>query len=607
MKRLNKLASVFCVAAMALTAMTGCEGSDMFSVNSPDWLSEKIDSIEKANQSTEEVLVGMNEDVYTVGNTDFSSGFWTSFSKYYVVQDNQKWNAVFNLNINPSATNTYNNFVLIITNDVDRGGTGYTEYGAIRFDNQPSGNSEWGDHIDRKYVQSNLTFETDKDKGVEKLGGKVTLTVDRSRVDTFMVKITNGTVTKTYIQPSKIANLNADESNTNIRCFLVPDGSFIDFQQSNIEPIGGYTSAQDKAPVSMVLNNVPAEVDENTPLEKAMENVSATVTFEEGITKVIPAKELYFSAINDMNVSGTKNLIVIYNKTFKGENASTPIVAQKTFEVVPAIKALHIVSAPTRLTYKYYEAAGITNPASAVFPVDTKGLTVQATYLNGVTRDITLDKLVISAVPMKAGKQAVTVIAKNGVKTTFDVTVEKHAATFVTPSPAILGAEDCTTGWWGAHLDADVKVPAGETRAFSFTNLGGAANWNNYVVVLRNAALAEYVVVRSDNFGWTGDNSGPYGWKNCTAGSTGAADWATWLAGMNGAKVVVYVTNNNNGTADVLAITTGTDGKVNTQYYYGIDGVDANDLFVDFTVDSSCLKFDTAASARKHYTRAHRR
>ncbi len=603
MKRLNKLAAVFCVAAMALTAMTGCEGSDMFSVNSPDWLSEKIDSIEKANQSTEEVLVGMNEDVYTVGNTDFSSAFFTSFSKYYQVDDNQKWNAVFNLNINPSATNTYKNFALYITNDVDRGGTGYAEYGVIRFDNQPSGNSEWGDHIDRKYVQSNLTFETDKDKGVDKLGGKVTLTVDRSRVDTFLVKITNGTVTKTYTQPYKIGNLNADASNSKIRCFLVPEGSFIDFQQSNVEPIGGYTSAQDKAPVSMVLNNVPAEVDENTPLEKAMENVSATVTFEEGITKVIPAKELYFSAINDMNVSGTKNLIVIYNKTFKGENASTPIVAQKTFEVVPAIKALHIVSAPTRLTYKYYEAAGITNPASAVFPVDTKGLTVQATYLNGVTRDITLDKLVISAVPMKAGKQAVTVTAKNGVKTTFDVTVEKHAATFVTPSPAILGAEDCTTGWWGAHLDADVKVPAGETRAFSFTNLGGAANWNNYVVVLRNAALAEYVVVRSDNFGWTGDNSGPYGWKNCTAGSTGAADWATWLAGMNGAKVVVYVTNNNNGTADVLAITTGTDGKVNTQYYYGIDGVDANDLFVDFTVDSSCLKFDTAASARKYSAR----
>lgn len=601
MKRLNKLASVFCVAAMALTAMTGCEGSDMFSVNSPDWLSEKIDSIEKANQSTEEVLVGMNEDVYTVGNTDFSSGFWTSFSKYYVVQDNQKWNAVFNLNINPSATNTYKNFALYITNDVDRGGTGYAEYGVIRFDNQPSGNSEWGDHIDRKYVQSNLTFETDKDKGVDKLGGKVTLTVDRSRVDTFMVKITNGTVTKTYIQPSKIANLNADESNTNIRCFLVPEGSYIDFMQSNVEPIGGYTSAQDKAPVSMVLNNVPAEVDENTPLEKAMENVSATVTFEEGITKVIPAKELYFSAINDMNVSGTKNLIVIYNKTFKGENASTPIVAQKTFEVVPAITALHIVNAP-QLVYKYYEAAGITNPANAEFATNTAGLKVQATYLDGKTRDITLDKLTISNVPMKAGKQEVTVTAKNGVKTTFHVNVEKGNATFVTPSPAILGAEDCSVAWWGAHLDEDVKVPAGETRAFSFTNLSnGVGNWNNFVVVLRNTAKVEYAVVRADNYGWGN------GYAACTFGCTGGVDWKTWLSGMNGAKVNVYVTNNNNGTADVVAIMQGTDGKVNTQYYYGINTVDANDFYVDFTVDCSCLKFDSAASARKHYTRAHRR
>lgn len=601
MKRLNKLASVFCVAAMALTAMTGCEGSDMFSVNSPDWLSEKIDSIEKANQSTEEVLVGMNEDVYTVGNTDFSSGFWTSFSKYYVVQDNQKWNAVFNLNINPSATNTYKNFALVITNDVDRGGTGYTEYGAIRFDNQPSGNSEWGDHIDRSCVQSNLTFENDKDKGVDKLGGKVTLTVDRSRVDTFMVKITNGTVTKTYIQPSKIANLNADESNTNIRCFLVPEGSYIDFMQSNVEPIGGYTSAQDKAPVSMVLNNVPAEVDENTPLEKAMENVSATVTFEEGITKVIPAKELYFSAINDMNVSGTKNLIVIYNKTFKGENASTPIVAQKTFEVVPAITALHIVNAP-QLVYKYYEAAGITNPANAEFATNTAGLKVQATYLDGKTRDITLDKLTISNVPMKAGKQEVTVTAKNGVKTTFHVNVEKGNATFVTPSPAILGAEDCSVAWWGAHLDEDVKVPAGETRAFSFTNLSnGVGNWNNFVVVLRNTAKVEYAVVRADNYGWGN------GYAACTFGCTGGVDWKTWLSGMNGAKVNVYVTNNNNGTADVVAIMQGTDGKVNTQYYYGINTVDANDFYVDFTVDCSCLKFDSAASARKHYTRAHRR
>ena len=598
MKHLNKLASVFCVAAMGLTALTGCEGSDMFSVNSPDWLSEKIDSIEKSKGSTEEVLVGMNEDVYTVGNTDFSSGFWSSFSKYYVVQDNQKWNAVFNLNINPSATNTYKNFALIITNDVDRGGTGYTEYGAIRFDNQPSGNSEWGDHIDRSCVQSNLTFETDKDKGVDKLGGKVTLTVDRSRVDTFMVKITNGTVTKTYIQPSKIANLNADESNTNIRCFLVPEGSFIDFQQSNIEPIGGYTSAQDKAPVSMVLNNVPAEVDKGTTLEEAMQNVSATVTFEEGVTKVIPASELLFSAINDMDEVGEKTLIAIYNKTFKGENAATPIVANAKFNVVAGIKTITVTQAPTRTNYYYYNSAAV-DGVNHTLAFDPTGMVVYATYVEGEPGVIDNSKLTFSRIPATAGKHEVTITTENGRTATVEVNVAESAVKAVTPTPVSLGAEDCSTAWW-TEFTKDMKIPAGETFEFNFTNYSsGAGNWNNYVLILRKADLAEYAVVRADNYGW-GD-----GYAACTPIGT-QGDWATWLATMNGAKVKMFVTNCNNGTADVQAIVTGTDGSVTTQSYLGINTIDPSDLNVAFTVDSSHLKFN-AASARKHYSRAHRR
>lgn len=598
MKHLNKLASVFCMAAMGLTALTGCEGSDMYSVNSPDWLSEKIDSIEKSKVSTEEVLVGMNEDVYTVGNTDFSSGFWTSFSKYYVVQDNQKWNAVFNLNINPSATNTYKNFALIITNDVDRGGTGYTEYGAIRFDNQPSGNSEWGDHIDRSCVQSNLTFETDTDKGVDKLGGKVTLTVDRSRVDTFMVKITNGTVTKTYIQPSKIANLNADESNTNIRCFLVPEGSFIDFQQSNVEPIGGYTSAQDKAPVSMVLNNVPAEVDKGTTLEEAMQNVSATVTFEEGVTKVIPASELLFSAINDMDEVGEKTLIAIYNKTFKGENAATPIVANAKFNVVAGIKTITVTQAPTRTNYYYYNSAAV-DGVNHTLAFDPTGMVVYATYVEGEPGVIDNSKLTFSRIPATAGKHEVTITTENGRTATVEVNVAESAVKAVTPTPVSLGAEDCSTAWW-TEFTKDMKIPAGETFEFNFTNYSsGAGNWNNYVLILRKADLAEYAVVRADNYGWGN------GYAACTPIGT-QGDWATWLATMNGAKVKMFVTNCNNGTADVQAIVTGTDGSVTTQSYLGINTIDPSDLNVAFTVDSSHLKFN-AASARKHYSRAHRR
>ena len=58
--------------------------------------------------------------------------------------------------------------------------------------------------------------------------------------------MTNGVATKTYAQPNKEPNLNVDASNTNIRCFLVPEGSYIDFLQTNIVPVGGLTSAADK-------------------------------------------------------------------------------------------------------------------------------------------------------------------------------------------------------------------------------------------------------------------------------------------------------------------------------------------------------------------------
>ena len=90
MRHLNKLASVFCGAALGLMSLTGCEGGDLYDLNSPDWLA---DAIAEANANKgEEELVGMMEDVYTIGNTDYSSGWWQAFSKYYVVPDGQKSN-----------------------------------------------------------------------------------------------------------------------------------------------------------------------------------------------------------------------------------------------------------------------------------------------------------------------------------------------------------------------------------------------------------------------------------------------------------------------------------------------------------------------------------
>lgn len=586
MKHFYKITFFCCAAALWMLALASCEGGELYDVNAPEWISDKIQEIEDSKKEPEdEVLEGMQEDVYTIGNTDFTSGFWAAFSKYYVIPDGEKWNAVFNLNINPADNTYYKNFALIITNDVERGGEGYTEYGAIRFDvtgNPETYNSQWGDHIDFQYISGTLLLDTvdNKDENVQKLGGKVTLTVDRTSENAFTVKMTNGVATKTYAQPNKEPNLNADASNTNIRCFLVPEGSYIDFLQTNIVPVGGLTSAADKNPVSIVLQNVPAQISLGTSLEEAMTNISAIVTFEEGVTKTVTASELSFSAIPDINQTGDKTLVAVYNKTFKGENCDKPIVANASFKVVGVLQSISITTAPSRTKPYYYTSE---DAKSCTMPFDPTGMVVTGTYSDGSSVVIDNAKLSFSAIPAKAGSQPVTITAGENITATVNVTVSE--ATVVKNSTDMIGTEDNSTAFWGAHSD-DFNVPAGQTKSITFTNYSSLSdNWNNFVVILRKADLTEYAVVRADNYGW-GD-----GYAACVHNGT-QGDWATWLAGMNGAKVTVYVTNCGDGTADVQAVMQGTDDAISTQCYWGINTIDANDLNFALTVDGCHLVFN---------------
>ena len=506
MKYLNKIATAFCAAALGLMTLTSCEGGDLFSIDSPDWISSKADSIaaEKAkNQGGDDVIDGLEEDVYQVGAPDFSTGWWAQFSKYYQIPEGQKWIAQFNLSINPNATNTYKNYAMIISNDEDRGAANYKEYGAIRYDNQPSGNSEWGDYIDRSLISSDLTFETDTDTGVDKLGGKVTLTVDRTEGG-LVVTMTNGTVTKTYTQKTPLTNLNADGSNTNIRCFLVPEGSCINFLGSTIEPIGGFTSKEDKQPLSIEISGVPSEVLVGTTLEEAVANVTGTVYFEQGVVKTVTAADLTFQAIPNMEDLGQKTLVAIYNKTFKGEACKKPVAAIKTFSVVNELSAF--------------------------------------------------------------------------------------TQTVVVPKPIVLGAEDNSQGWWTVHTE-NIKVDPKETKVVHFTNYtNGVNNWNNFVIVLNKADVAqEYAVVRADNWGW---GAGYDGNSNLKAVGT-QGDWDIWRAAMNGAKVTAYITNNGDGSADIKAVMIGNNGIEYVQEYSGISTIDPDDMYFRFTVDACHLVFDT--------------
>lgn len=499
MKYLNKIATAFCSVALGLMALTSCEGGDLYSINGPDWMSSKIDSIanSKGGGEDDDDIEGLHEDVYNIGKEDLTSGFWT-LGKTYVIPAGEKWQAQFNLTVNPD-NKYYKNFYLVL-NEWTGGPDVGTEYGVIRYDNDPTKNSEWGDGIDRKLVGGNFTNSSgddDIDGSVQQMNGKITLTVDRANGGLY-IEMKNGTLTKTYTQTTPFPT--GTDGTGDICCRVGVEGSLVSFIGSTIEPIGGYTSAEDKEPLGMILNGVPKKVLQGMTMEETFANVTATIDYGPGVTKDVKFDELSLQVIPDMANLGKKTLVAAYAKTFKGEPCN-PVIGSAEFEVV--------------------------------------------------------DKMY-----------------------------------------TCVGATDNSTAFWGDHSEM-MKVSAGETFAARFTNYtSGQNNWNNFVIVLTKANGDEYAVVRADNYGWgAGYENNP---NLVTSG--GQTDWGAWLAAMDGAKVTTAVTNNGDGTADVLAVMEGTDGVTYSQEYKGIAIDDPDDFYFHFTVDGSHIEFDDVVGAEDNST-----
>ena len=573
MKHLNKLASVFCVAAMGLTALTGCEGSDMFSVNGPDWLSEKIDSIANSNKGTAPTI-----SPTTLGATDNSDAWWTSHLDADIkIESNKSYSTTFTNYT--SGANNYNNYVVVLRK-ADK-----TEYCCLRSDDYG-----WGD----SYGSCTHSNSASDDWGgwlAQMNGAKVTVTVTNYGDNTADVV---AEVTGTEGMTSTQKYLGIPVESADLYLDFTTDGCHYVFDKAEMD----VADVKDQQPESMELLDVPAEVDKGTSVKEFTSTLKAKVTYSDGAVKEVAASDLEFIVVPDMETVGEKYVVATLKKTLLGKAADKTISANAKFSVVAGIKSITVTKAPEHTNYYFFNSSALEG-VDHTLAFDPTGMEVTAKYVEGEDAVLDNSKLTFSRVPATAGKHEVTITTENGRTATVEVNVAKSAVKAVTPSPVSLGAADCSTAWW-TEFTKDMKIPAGETFEFNFTNYSsGAGNWNNYVVILRKADLAEYAVVRADNYGW-GD-----GYAACTPIGT-QGDLATWLATMNGAKVKLFVTNCNNGTADIQAIVTGTDGSVTTQSYLGINTIDPSDLNVAFTVDSSHLKFGTA-SARKHYSRAHRR
>lgn len=569
------MASVFCAAAMAMTALTGCEGSDIFNVNGPDWLTEKADSIANSKNGSASVKISPT----TLGNKNCTDEWWASHLDADIkIESNKVYTTTFT-NYTLGEAN-YQNYVVVLRK-ADK-----TEYCCLRSDDYG-----WGDSY-ASVTHSNTASDDWAGWLAQMNGAKVTVTVTNYGDNTADVVCdvvgTEGLVSQQKYTgiPVESADLYLDFT-TDHCCYV--------FDNDEME----VSDAVDQQPVSMELTGVPEEVNVGTELNDFTSGIKAKVTYDGGTVKEVPSSDLTFMVIPDFDTVGDKYVVATLSKTYLGKTADKTINASAAFKVVNAPVSIEITKAPARTHYYFCNTNAIAG-MTRTLAFDTEGIEVTATYKNGSKEVLDNSKLTFSAIPTTAGTHNVTVSTNNGKTANVEVTVSESKVTAATPSPASLGADDCTTAWWTVFTE-DIKVPAGETREFSFTNYtSGAGNWNNYVTILRQQDATEYAVLRSDNYGWGN------GYDACTPVGdqlTAYADWATWLAAMNGATVKLYVTNCNNGTADVQAIVTGNDGVETHQSYLGINTVNPNDLYVSFTVDSSHLKFGSAAKAKKRVVR----
>ncbi len=483
MKYLNKIASVFCAAVMGLTILTSCEGADLYGLNAPDWLTGKVDSIAASKVSN---VISVTPTPTTLGAADNSTPWWTEFTEDIKMEPGVSYEIKFT---NYGGSSNWNNFLIVLRNEAKD-----YEYGVFRSDNW-CWNTEYTDGAQSDNFCVKQMESSDRDwatwlKAMNR--SQCTATLSNNGDGTADIKVVMlGSDGVTYTQEYK--NISVDKDNLYF-CFTC-DGSHIEF--------GDFTDLVDSEPTEMTLNGVPRKVKQGTTFESAFANITATVTFGDGLTKDVTAEELQIMAAPDLSSLGTKSLVAIYNKTYLGKNCTTPVVAKVDFEVV-----------------------------------------------------------------------------------------DKMFATY--------GNLDNSTPFFGARTDL-VKIGAGETYVTTFTNYtNGLANWNNYIAVLSKGNLdlgadGEYAVLRADNFGWG------LGYAACTP-ACDHSNWGTWLSAMNGGVVTIYVTNNGNGTADVKAVTVGSDNNIYTQTYTGINNINPNDFYFSLTMEGAHIEFDQVLGQENNST-----
>jgi hypothetical protein len=564
MKITKLMRSALYVAVLAAFGLVGCEKLDIYSINAPSDLQNRIDSIAGAKPNTGDTT-NLTIATAIVGAEDNSAAWWTAFSDYFTIPTNKLLHMEF---INHSSgIGNWNNWNLAVTNLADRAAADYKEYFVLRSDAYGWGGKMVNDGyafdinmITQNYPDTDGDGDIWNDFRTTMQGARVSIDIDHSATGNVYVTATavgtNGTkLVETYQQP---VSATAD-----IVAFLVCDGSHFEMKKAYLIP-SKVTVIKDVNPVSIAIVGAPSFVELGN--ENFWVNAKATVTYADGSSAQVDSTDISFTVIPDMTTLGVKTVIVAYNKTKQGTFCKA-VSTYYTIEVTNPVVSLKVTTLPDITKYYFYSSDPIL--------FNTAGIVVTATYSDGTTGILPNETLQFGKIPAASGSQSAVISYVGATKT-----VTTNCPLTLVKGVSQVGANNFSSGWWTVFSD-DYKVASGSSKTFTmYCYSDNLANWHSPCTILRKADKTENGVVRMDGFGWgTG-----YG----TATLTSDWNWDIFQSSISGSKVVITVTNNGNNTADILYNVTYANGETHFQKYAGVV-VDSSDLNCALVTEESYL------------------
>lgn len=553
------------VGSVASAAFVGCDEDDSFDINSPDWLSSKIDSIANSrnnNSSGDTTFIVLSNT--TVGATDNSAAWWTAFSDAVAIPSGKK--LTFEFDNYGSGAENWNNWNVCVANNKDRGAEAYKEYFVLRSDAYGWGGQMAGEGYayDAEAISTNYA-DVAAEAGEEQWAffkGKMQGAHTVMEIQHIAAGYVYVTATMTAADGTKLVE---DYHQTcspaeDIYAFLVCDGSHFENLSAILTPASIVISESN--PARMELSGYPSFL---TLGDSAYyDGVKAKIYFEDGTTTEADTSELSFVS-PDLSSLGSKTVTVIYNKTSKG-NYSAPIYA--SYDIL--ITDFKNIEVEVANTVKYFfpkeaESVPFIVPSAKVYGIGSDG---DSTLLD--------NSLVKFSAVSPDGKYTVEY---QGMKAAGTVNVELGDYVQV-------GASDFSSGWWTVFSD-DEQVKNGETWTKTVQlSSDNIENFHCPVVVLRTADKKEYAVLRADNFGWGAGYDGIV---------TPECDWNfdTFKNNLDGSMYTINVTNNGE-TIDVMMNVIDASGTAHFQNYKGVktagaEQADADDVFVSLTCEKAYL------------------